>query len=52
MNKNTLYKILSFIFISAVLVTIANYVFSKFLVFGKKKKGEDADESDKEEKEK
>ena len=26
------------IFISAVLVTIANYVFSKFLVFGKKKK--------------
>ena len=40
------------IFISAVLVTIANYVFSKFLVFGKKKKGEDADESDKEEKEK
>ena len=28
------------IFISAVLVTIANYVFSKFLVFGKKKKKE------------
>ncbi len=28
------------IFISAVLVTIANYVFSKFLVFGKKKKAE------------
>lgn len=26
------------IFISAVLVTIANYIFSKFLVFGKKKK--------------
>ena len=28
------------IFISAVLVTIANYVFSKFLAFGKKKKKE------------
>lgn len=28
------------IFISAVLVTIANYIFSKFLVFGKKKKAE------------
>ena len=28
------------IFISAVLVTIANYIFSKFLVFGKKKKKE------------
>jgi len=42
------------IFISAVLVTIANYVFSKFLVFGKKKKNKaagkentDKDESDK-----
>ena len=33
------------IVISAVLVTIANYVFSKFLVFGKKKKnGEDKKE--------
>lgn len=29
------------IVISAVLVTIANYIFSKFLVFGKKKKTED-----------
>lgn len=29
------------IVISAVLVTIANYVFSKFFVFGKKKKSED-----------
>ena len=32
------------IFISAVLVTIANYVFSKFLVFGKKKKETVTDE--------
>ena len=32
------------IFISAVLVTIANYIFSKFLVFGKKKKETVTDE--------
>ena len=38
------------IFISAVLVTIANYVFSKFLVFGKKKKAEKTN-SEKEESE-
>lgn len=29
------------IFISAVLVTVANYIFGKFLVFGKKKKTKD-----------
>ena len=41
------------IFISAVLVTIANYVFSKFLIFGKKKgkKNKDAVDSEKEESE-
>ena len=40
------------IFISAVLVTIANYVFSKFLIFNKKKKNKtDADESGTENKE-
>lgn len=38
------------IFISAVLVTITNYIFSKFLVFGKKKKK--ADEENKNESEK
>ena len=38
------------IFISAVLVTIANYVFSKFLIFGKKK-GEKNKKANKEEKE-
>ena len=35
------------IFISAVLVTIANYIFSKFLVFGKKKKNKDAEAEEK-----
>ena len=40
------------IFISAVLVTIANYVFSKFLIFNKKKKNKtDAEEGEKENKE-
>lgn len=40
------------IFISAVLVTIANYVFSKFLIFNKKKKNKtDAKESETENKE-
>ena len=41
------------IFISAVLVTIANYVFSKFLIFGKKKgkKNKDTVDSEKEESE-
>ena len=40
------------IFISAVLVTIANYVFSKFLIFNKKKKNKtDAEESETENKE-
>ena len=38
------------IIISAVLVTIANYVFSKFLIFGKKK-GEKNKKANKEEKE-
>ena len=33
------------IFISAVLVTIANYVFSKFLVFNKKKKAKKTEEA-------
>lgn len=32
------------IVISAVLVTIANYIFSKFLVFGKKKLGKEKEE--------
>ena len=36
------------IFISAVLVTIANYVFSKFLIFGKKKGKKTTDTSDSE----
>ena len=35
------------IFISAVLVTIANYIFSKFLVFGKKKKKNDPETEEK-----
>ena len=35
------------IFISAVLVTIANYIFSKFLVFGKKKKNKDVETEEK-----
>jgi len=40
------------IFISAVLVTIANYVFSKFLIFNKKKKNKtDAEEGEAENKE-
>ena len=41
------------IFISAVLVTIANYVFSKFLIFGKKKgkKNKEVVDSEKEESE-
>ncbi len=37
------------IFISAVLVTLANYVFSKFLIFGKKKKKKKEEDSEKEE---
>ena len=37
------------IFISAVLVTLANYVFSKFLIFGKKKKKKKEEASEKEE---
>lgn len=39
------------IFISAVLVTIANYVFSKFLIFGKKKGNKKKAEADTVEKE-
>ena len=41
--KDKIYYWFVKIFISAVLVTIANYVFSKFLVFGKKKKQEKED---------
>ncbi len=37
-NEDKIYYWFVKIVISAVLVTIANYVFSKFLVFGKKKK--------------
>jgi len=45
-SEDKLYYWFVKIFISAVLVTIANYVFSKFLVFGKKSKKKKAEENE------